>query len=263
MSANAHTQPASAAWSQQVELVFALIERDQRLLYARSLLGALWAVAQPLMLVGFYAVLMGGILRPGVERQGLFVLAGLLPWLWFSGAVTASAGAFPGNAPLLRQNAFPAELLIVSAVGSHFVTFLLALALLLPLVGSGANSLATLAFLPLLFAIQAAFTVGIGLAVGTGNALWRDVGHIVGVLLRGWFIATPVLYLSSRLPADLHGWMWLNPMAGLVEAYQSVLCWGQPPQASVLLGTSAFAAATLLLGLAAFSLGRHRIPEEV
>jgi lipopolysaccharide transport system permease protein len=69
--------------------------------------------------------------------------------------------------------------------------------------------------------------------------------------------------MSSRLPVDLRGWMSLNPMAGLVEAYQSVLCWGQPPEAGSLLVTASVAGVTLLLGLTVFSLGRDRIPEEV
>ncbi|MBI3893255.1 MAG: ABC transporter permease [Candidatus Wallbacteria bacterium] len=245
-------------------LLAALVRRDLALRYKGSVFGAAWTLLHPAALVAVYSLLFAGILRASPPGYPVFLLAGLLPWLWFAGAVTAGLGCFLGNAGLIRTASFPRALLPASVVLSHGAHFGATLALVLPLAiwHQGALSPA-LAALPLLALLLASFALGLVLLFGALNVFVRDVGQIATAVLRLWFFVTPIVYSASSVPARYRWVLALNPMAPIVEGFQQVLHGGVWPDPAALAPAAFISAALLLGGWSVFASLEGRFVEEL
>jgi ABC-2 type transport system permease protein len=211
-----------------------------------------------------YTLVFSVIARLNVPNYAAFLLAVLLPWLWFQGSLGACASSVRGGAHLLKKVPFPAELLPAAAVATQGAHFLLALPLLLGfLLWSGASFGAPLGLLPLLLIIQAVLAVGLGLALAAANVFFRDVEFVLAPLLMVWMYATPVVYESSMVPARYQWLLILNPFAPLSNAYREVLWYGRWPDATSLVVAAAWAAAAWVVGGAIFRACKHRFAEEL
>lgn len=245
-------------------LLAALVRRDLALRYKGSLLGASWSLLQPAALVAVYSLLFAGILRASAPGYPVFLLSGLLPWLWFSGAVGSGLGCFLGNAGLIRTATFPRALLPASVVASHGVHFAATLALVLPLAAWHHGRLpAALLAVPLLGLLLASFAFGLVLLFGALNVFVRDVGQAATAVLRLWFFLTPIAYPASAVP-DAYRWVLAaNPMAPIVVAFQDALYLGAWPDLASLASVALFSSALLALGWMVFSALEGRFVEEI
>lgn len=257
--------PASlhAVWAAR-ELTGSLVGRELRARYKGSALGFAWSLLNPLLMMAVYSLVFAHVMRVQVPHYGVFLLAGLLPWGWFAAGVSASAQAVTGNAGLVKKVRFPQEILPLVAVLTHAAHYLLALPVLLGFMAlDGLTPGLALLWLPLVVAVQAVFTLGLGLLLATANAFFRDVEQLLGPLLMAWFYLTPVVYPLSFLPVRYQGLVQLNPLTGLLGAYQAIFVENRAPEPLGLLYALAVGGVLLVAGWSLFAAHRHDFAEVV
>lgn len=220
-------------------LVRSLVVRDLKVRYRSSVLGFLWSLVNPLLMMAVLSLVFGVFFPNSTVRHNhVFILVAILPWNWFSAAVAGGMMSVVSNAPLINKVYFPREILPLSLVLSELVNFLFALPVLAAIILLAGIPLTVHAlWLPAIILVQAVFSLGVALLLATANVYYRDTGIIMGVVLQAWFFLTPIFYDASnydhfaRLAAlGLSGSRLayiLNPMASLIANYRVVL-YGSP-----------------------------------
>jgi lipopolysaccharide transport system permease protein len=205
------------------ELLYFLTWRDVRVRYKQTLLGAVWAVLQPVAAMVVFTLVFGHV--AGLTSHGLpysvFVYTALVPWTFFSTAVTQAANSLVLQERILTRVYFPRLLIPVAAIGACLVDLAITMGVLggmLVYFGIWAGwNLLLLPFFVLL-AFLTASAVGVWLAAV--NVRYRDVRYITPFLVQIWFFATPVAYASDVVPDKYHWLFQLNPMVGVVEGFR-------------------------------------------
>ncbi len=239
--------------------VVSMVGREFQARYLGSALGAAWAVLNPLAMIFIYTVIFGQVMRnrlPGVDdgsSYGFFLCAGLLPWTMFTETLQRCTAVFVDQGNLLKKMTFPRASLPLILAASSLLNFLIVFALLLLVMLALGRFPGTslLAFVPLLL-LQQAMAVGFGVALGVVNVFFRDVGHVVGILLQFWFWFTPIVYPLSILGERARTLISLNPMTAIIDGYQGILLFGRWPAIGDLLPHVLLAVAALLVGRLVF-----------
>jgi ABC-2 type transport system permease protein/lipopolysaccharide transport system permease protein len=259
-------------WRQRA-LVAVLVRRELNARYRASVLGFLWSLLNPLLLLFVYAVVFTYIFHPrfpGGDPYPLFLFSGLLPWLFFSGAVLDSSVTLIDNGPLLAKVMCPPEIFPAVTVVSHFIHHLLALPVLLAAMVVAAVAgwhpfPVTLWLLPLALLPWLLLAGGATLAVSALSVKFRDLRDLVGHLLNLLFFSSPIIYSLDGLevPSWLDEVLRLNPLAVLVELYRDLAFAGSIPEprswlAAVLIGMVVWG-----LGALVFSRFRETLVESV
>ena len=208
---------------QSRELAWFLAVRDLKVRYKQAILGAAWAVFQPVASVVVFTLVfqrLANVPSAGIPYP-IFALAGLTVWTYASGSVIRATQSLVNNSPLVTKVYFPRLLAPLSSILPGLVDLLfsfLILVVLMPLYGVRP----TWAILTVPLWLLAAVTVvlGIGLLLGTLNVKYRDVNHIITLLVQLWLFITPVAYPSALVPRAWRGIYFLNPMAGVVEGFR-------------------------------------------
>lgn len=220
--------PGSRGFRRSGELLVALTSRELRLRYQGSLFGWAWSLVRPLALGLILSFALGKVLGTGITPE--FLLAGLFPWFWFQSSVQAASGTFVGNGGLLKKVLFPRQILPLSVVLGNTLQFLLALPVLAGfLLWAGHEPGRTWLALPLVFGLQLLLITGLAFFVASVTVFFRDLEHIVEVLLTLVFYATPIIYSAEKVP-DSYRWVTLlNPVAPLAEGWRRILLDGKWP----------------------------------
>jgi len=208
------------------ELLFFLTWRDVKVRYKQTALGAAWAILQPLFMMVIFTIFFGRL--AGVGSSGipypLFALAGLVPWTFFSNAITASGNSLVGSAHLITKVYFPRLIVPAAAMLAGLVDFLLAFLLLcLLMLYYRVTITVQILFLPVLVLMTALFSLGVGTWMSALNVKYRDVRFALPFLIQLWLFVSSVILPSSSIPPK---WRWLlnlNPMSGIIEGYRSAL----------------------------------------
>lgn len=256
-------------WSYR-DLIRNLVVRDLKVRYKNSVLGVLWSLLNPLLMMLVFSVVFTFMWpNQGTAHFPVFLLAGLLPWNFFQGSVMAATASIVGHGHLIKKVYFPREVLPISVVLSNLVNFLLAMLVLFSfLIVSGIGFTPYILWLPVIILIQVAFTLGLAFLFSTLNVFYRDTLMILDVGLLAWFFLTPVFYSMEIIPSSkivlgyeiaVHRLVrWLNPMASLIDAYRTILYGSTngappgPPALDFLLRTSVTAAIVLWIGWLVF-----------
>ncbi|MCX7822512.1 MAG: ABC transporter permease [Syntrophobacterales bacterium] len=213
------------------QLIKSLVKRDLIGRYRGSFFGFLWTVVQPLTLVVIYYFVCSIIFRlalKGVHYNFFeFLICGLLPWLAFGESLNRSSMVVVEQGYLVKKVFFPSEVLIPVVVLSSMVQLAMGLGVFgIYLLISKVELLVTywwhLLFLPLLFLIQFTLSAGLGWFVGSINVFWRDVGHVLSLLMNVWFYITPIIYPYEIIPGMFRSITYLNPAFHLIESYRWV-----------------------------------------
>lgn len=245
-------------------LLRGFVQRDLTVKYKGSLLGVAWSLLHPLVMVGVYTLAFRYIVRVPIERFPLFLLSGLLPWMFFTSALSAATSSVADNGTLVRKVAFPRAVLPLASVTSALVQFLLMYTVLVPtalFTGAGLSP-AWIALVPVVI-LQTAFTAGLGLLLATAYVFVRDARHLLDVALQVWFWITPIVYAANMAPAGLRRWLQFNPMLHFVTAYQDIVTRHAWPSLETLLLLTALAVVSLTLGWAVFARTQGRFAEYV
>jgi lipopolysaccharide transport system permease protein len=212
-------------WSSR-ELLWMLARRDIKVRYKETILGALWAILRPALTMLIFSVVFGRLARlpsDGVPYP-VFVLAGLLPWMFFAQAVSGAAASVLGAGSLITRVYFPRLIVPLASVGVALVDLLIALLLLVPLMlWYGIVPGTSLLAVPLMIALALVVSLGVGIAFAAVSVVFRDFRHIEPFIVQIWMFATPVIYPASMIPDKWRWLAYLNPMSGVVEAFRA--CW--------------------------------------
>jgi lipopolysaccharide transport system permease protein len=219
-----------------------MLRRELRMKYKASTLGILWSYLYPLAMVAVYTLVFSFLWRAvTIPHYPLFILSGLAVWAFFQAATQLAAGSIVANANLIRNIRFPREVIPTSVVLAQAVASLVMFAVIVPaaLILVPAVGWSMLLAVPFFLAFLM-LALGIGWLVSTATVFYRDVEHLIGVLLLPWFFLTPVLYALDQLPrAPAHQWLihllrYGNPVTPYIEGIRGVLVQGQIPGAPLL-----------------------------
>jgi len=221
--------------------IFSSVQREFQVSYKNSMLGAAWTVIRPLVMIVVYTVVFSQIMRnklPGVDSEfaySIYLCAGVLPWSFFTEAVTRGQNVFLENANLLKKVQFPRICLPVIAMANALVNFsiIFLLFLVFLVITQSFPGMVFVAVIPVL-ALQILLTMGMGLTLGVLYVFFRDVGQLTAVVLQFWFWVTPVVYPLNILPPFFQELVGHNPLTHLMGAYQTILVKGQLPDWSSL-----------------------------
>jgi lipopolysaccharide transport system permease protein len=238
-----------ALWRSR-ELLYFLIWRDVKVRYKQTLLGAAWAILQPLLTMVVFSIFFGKLARmpsDGVPYP-LFAYVALVPWTFFANGLILSSGSLVSNQTLLRKVYFPRLVIPISAVASGLIDFGIAFVVLLGLAARyGVTPTSHMLWLPALVLLALVTALGVGLWFSALNVLYRDIQYVVPFLVQVWLYATPIVYPSSLVPERWRTLYALNPMVGVVEGFRwALLGTGTAPGPMILV--SAAAALALMIG---------------
>jgi lipopolysaccharide transport system permease protein len=256
------------------DLFLDLFRRDLHVRYRGSTLGLAWTLINPLILMGVYTLVFSVLMRiPGIaemEYFPLFVITGLVTWVFFQASVQAASSTLVGQANLVKQVRFPRQLLPLSVVATNLVTVGAMLVVILPftlwLIPETRSTFwaAFPLFLPLTGLVS-----GIAVLVACANAFYRDVEHLVGAVLLPLFFLTPIFYNYDQLPG-LEGnerivdlLYYGNFMVPVVEAIRDPLFFGELPNAGDVLYSVVAALVALVLGAVVFRRVDDRLAAEL
>jgi lipopolysaccharide transport system permease protein len=212
------------------ELLYFLTLRDVKLRYKQTLLGAAWAIIQPLCAMLLFTLVFGRLARLPSDNipYPLFAYAGLVPWTFFANAITNAANSLVGSTSLVTKVYFPRMIIPAAPVLAGLVDLAVALLLLVPLLIYYQVTLTwQLLFLPLFICLATLLAFGIGMLLAGLNVKYRDIRYALPFAVQLWLFASPVIYPLSITPPR---WKWiftLNPMTGIIEGTRSSL-FGRP-----------------------------------
>lgn len=232
------------------ELLYFLIWRDVKVRYKQTLLGAAWAILQPLLTMVVFSIFFGKLARmpsDGVPYP-LFAYVALVPWTFFANGLTLASNSLVANQTLLRKVYFPRLVIPVSAVAAGLIDFGIAFVVLLGLAARyGVPLSANMIWLPALVLLALVTALGVGLWFAALNVLYRDIQYVVPFLVQVWLYATPIVYPSSLVPERWRTLYAINPMVGVVEGFRwALLGTGTAPGPMILV--SGIAAVMTLIG---------------
>ena len=238
------------------EVLYFLVWRDLKARYRQTLLGVGWAIIQPLVTMVLFTVIFGKLAK--IPSDGLpyaiFSLAALVPWNFFSTALTQSSNSLVNNSHILRKVYFPRLLLPLGRVLGCVPDLALAFGFLLILAAwrYGLHpSLASLCWVPVFVLLALVMALAAGLWLSALNVRFRDIQHLIPFLIQFWLFATPIVYPSSLVPARWRLLYALNPMVGVVDGFRwALLGTGEPPR--ITLAASALGALVVLTAGALF-----------
>jgi ABC-2 type transport system permease protein len=214
-------------------------------------------------MVMVYTVIFSKVLQFDIPYYPVFILSGLLPWNFFSQSLSNSSRSITDNSGLINQVSFPLEILTLSAILSFLVDFLVEMGLLIVIL-SVVNWKINFAILslPILMVIELALVLGISFALASLNVFFRDVQHIISILLTAWFFMTPVFYSFEAVPPQYKHLYQLNPMTGIVIAFKDVIYYNRFPAFSTLIYLLILSLGILVFGYLIFRRFKAVFPEE-
>jgi len=233
------------------ELLWIMTLRHLRGQYKQSVLGYAWAFVNPLSFMLILSFVFSTILR--ISSQGipfpLFVMMGLIPWIFFSNAVSAATDSVAGASSLVTKVYFPREILPIAAVLTKLVDLFFGMVVLAGLmIYYGYLPTETVVWVPLLLIIHLSFTLGVSFPLAALNLYLHDVRFLVGVVLTLWFYLTPIMYPLDLVP-DRYLFVYnLNPNSLLIDSYRRVVLLDQSPGVDRLALGLSISVVTLLIG---------------
>ena len=245
----------AAVWKYR-ELLYFLIWRDVKVRYKQSLIGAGWAIFQPLMTMAIFTLVFGNFAK--IPSDGLpysvFALTALLPWTYFSAALSRSGTGLVNNANLITKVYFPRLIIPLADVLTPAVDSFFAFLVLLGLIAwfGIAPTWGVLA-LPLFFLLAMSTALAIGLWLSPLQARYRDVGHAIPFVTQFWMFASPVVYPVSLVPESLRLVYSLNPMVGVIEGFRWGLLGKANPDFALMLMSAAVVLVLLVGGIVFFN----------
>ncbi|MGI2906902.1 ABC transporter permease [Tolypothrix sp. VBCCA 56010] len=230
--------PVNDKWWAKFDLLRILVRRDLEARYKGSILGNLWPLLNQLSQLLIYTYVFSVVLKVKSPVKnlpennftfGLWLFAGLVCWIAFSGGLIQSASSVTAQPNLVKKVVFPLGLLPLVPILSAFIESSFGLMALIFFVAVTSHTLhTTLALLPLVWLPQLLLTAGLGYLAAGLTVFLRDIPQSLGVILNIWMYLTPIIYPATAIPEQWRGWVfWLNPMTAIVEVYRDLILVGE------------------------------------
>lgn len=242
------------------QLIGVLVVRELKVRYKGSVLGLVWTMVNPLLLMIVYTVVFSTIMPSGQKNYSLFLLSGLLPWTFFSNTVLQGLASVLTNQELIRKIRLPQAVFPLSVVGSNLVNFSLSLGpLFLLMAVLGQDYTWSLLFLPVSVLILTVFTSGLTLLLATATVFYRDVRHLAEVVIQMMFFLVPILYAPESIKPVRAWWyeafaaeLQVNPFTYLLPLVRDPIYYGQLPGLATIAVAVAAAIVSFGVGFAVF-----------
>ena len=235
------------------ELIWALAMKELKLRYKRSVLGFLWALLNPALMMAVLTLVFSTVLRFGIPHYAIFLLSVLLPWTFFSQSLGYAVDCIVGNGDLIRKVSVPKLVFPVAAVVSNIINLFLSLIPMALLVLALRHPFySTWLFLPVPALALILFTLGMTCFFATANVFYRDVSHILQVVLSAWFYFTPIIYALDFVPANLQWIFRLNPMIYVINGFRLAIYYGMLPSWRSIAASFLCGIVALIVGCAVF-----------
>lgn len=238
------------------ELLYFFVWRDVKVRYKQTVLGAAWAILQPLFTMVVFSIFFGRLAN--IPSDGIpypvFSYTALLPWTYFANSLAACSDSLVGAQNLITRAYFPRLLLPLSSVVGGLVDLGIAFVVLIGMiVAYGIAITWSVVLLPLFVLLALGTALGVGMLMSALNVRYRDVRFVLPFITQLWLFATPVAYPISLVPVE---WRWLyglNPMVGVVEGFRWALTGTSSPSVAAIVSSTVVVVASLLIGSVYFS----------
>lgn len=229
-----------------------LVLKDLKLKYRGSVLGFLWSLVNPLVMIAVYSFAFKYILRNATPGFVFLVLIGILAWTFFSTSAMMSTGAIADSGPLLKSVFFPRAILPMATVLFNLAQYLLMAVVFLPvmLIAYRIPPSPQMLLYPVFLALQVLMTIGLAFMLATGTTFFRDIRHLLEVALAVLFWSTPIVYELQMVPAKFRLLVLASPLSSFVVAYKDVLFYGRWPSPAVWTFAIAYAIIAFVAGAA-------------
>lgn len=247
------------------EMIFSLVRKELRGRYKGSVLGFMWTFINPLLQLAVYTMVFSVILKTGIDKFYLFLFVALVPWIFFSTAVTGGASCIMAQQDMVKKIYFPREVLPIAYVTSAFVNMLFCFVVIFVVVvisGVGINFIALL-YLPIIMLVEYIMALGMAMLVSALTVYFRDLEYILSIITMAWMYLTPIMYSVDSVPEEFMPIFQLNPMTSIVTAYRDILYYKQIPELYTLLQAFVLGILVLVLGCFSFSKLKRHFAEEL
>ena len=205
------------------ELLKTNVKKEIRGKYKNSFLGVLWSFLNPLLQIAVYAIVFPLILRNTQENYVIFLCCGLIPWTFFSTAISRSAFTMVENGNIIKKVYFPREILPISVVTSETVNFLISTIIIIAFVVFGGLGISKyIIFYPIVLLAQYLLLIAISFIVSSISVYIRDLQHLIGVVLQLLFYAAPIVYAPESIPENFKWILDINPMTYIINGYRDI-----------------------------------------
>jgi ABC-type polysaccharide/polyol phosphate export permease len=245
-------------------LIYNLVTKDLKVRYKNSVLGFVWSLLNPLLMTIVFTIVFTRLLGQTIDHFPVFVMTGLLAWNWTAASVTSGTKSLIENAPLINKVYFPRIVLPASVVFANMAHYLLAFPVIfLFMLIEQMRFTAWILYVPIIWAIQAIFLIGLALILAALYVYFRDTSVLIDVGLTAWFFLTPIFYRVQDVAPEYEQWMyWLNPMASIIAEQHTILYYGGVPDPLFMLRTLIQSLVLVAIGLLLFNrvsphLGEH------
>lgn len=212
------------------EMLSNLVKKDLRTRYKGSVLGFLWTFVNPLLQLIVYTLVFSVIMRVNVDKFYIYLFIALIPWIFFTTAIQGSSSCIISNKDLIKKIYFPRIIIPISVVNSAFMNMLFSMVIVfIALLVSGIGLSKYIIFLLVIMLIEYLFTLGLSFLLSALTVYFRDLEHILGILIMGWFYATPIVYTIDMIPEKYLSIFNLNPMVQIMQVYRDILYYKQMP----------------------------------
>jgi ABC-2 type transport system permease protein/lipopolysaccharide transport system permease protein len=236
-----------------------IVRQELHVRYQRSVLGFLWTLLHPILMMTTMTVAFSQIFNLSGTNYAVYLFAGMVPWNFLSGAINECAFVFIYNEGLIRKIYLPKLIFPVTRVLINLITFVLSMtALFVMLIPIGARPSCAMLALPLAVLLLAMFAMGLGLLVATANTFYRDLGHLVSVVLQAWYFLTPIVYEVTMFRTG-QSKFWFNPAYPFVRLFQTIIRDGNWPDLTTTGVAAAIAVVSLGIGYAAFKTNEEKL----
>ena len=255
MDSNLRDSPAHISLAAYRELLMNLTRREVKGRYSQSLLGAGWAIAQPLATMAVFTLVFArlGQIPSGGAPYPLFAYAALVPWFFFSNSVLSGTMSLVTYRNIVTKTYFPREIVPLAQICSRLLDLAAASSLYIVLMlyyGLGVTGWAAL--LPVFLVLLVMFTVGVTLITSALNVFYRDVNPVVQIALQLWLYLTPVAYPLAVVPERYRAFFLLNPLTGVIEGLRAVVVFQREPEWGIVGASAALIVAIFVTGLILF-----------
>lgn len=235
------------------EYLWQSVARDLRKRYKRSVLGYLWSMLNPLLMMTIIAIVFSSMMRGKLENYAVYLFAGMLPYRFFQSTIMESMSSIAGNINIMKQMPIPKYLFPISFAISNLVDYLLSLVpLFVVMLVLGHKFSFTMLLFPIMIPALFCITMGVALVIAVSFIFFHDTQHLTGVILQAVYYMCPIIYTVDMLPKHLLPYFKLNPMFGMIETIRDIFYAGVLPSLSTYLMLNVTSLLILIVGLLLF-----------
>lgn len=235
------------------ELILSLALKDLRIRYKNSALGFLWALLHPMLMMVVYIIVFSAILGRSMENYAVFLITGIFPWSFFAQSTNYCVSTIVENSSLLKKVYVDKSVFPVSAVLSNLINFGLSLiALVVVLIAMQFPLYRTWIFFPIPLIILCIFALGFGFICSAANVFFRDVSHIIQIVMSAWFYMSGIIFPLDVIAPKYQIILKLNPMFYIIDLFHQAVYYGSPLNQGYVVLSFVCSLAVLILGYMIF-----------